>query len=75
MIDRILAGFRAPILVDDIPIDTRLGIGLKGSRGPGAGEDLRAALSAAQEGRASPPRLGLVRPQDRRGASPRLPPA
>jgi EAL domain-containing protein (putative c-di-GMP-specific phosphodiesterase class I)/GGDEF domain-containing protein len=51
-IDRIVAGFRDPILVDDIPIDTRVGIGLKGSRGPGAAEDLRAALSAAQESRA-----------------------
>ena len=54
MIDRLVAGFREPILVDDVPIDTRLGIGMKGSRGPGAGEDLRAALSAASESRSSP---------------------
>jgi EAL domain-containing protein (putative c-di-GMP-specific phosphodiesterase class I) len=53
-IDRVVAGFREPILVDRIPIDTRLGIGMKGSRGPGASEDLRAALSAAQESRTSP---------------------
>ena len=29
------AGFREPTRWDDVPIDTRLGIGMKGSRGPG----------------------------------------
>jgi EAL domain-containing protein (putative c-di-GMP-specific phosphodiesterase class I)/GGDEF domain-containing protein len=53
MIDRIFAAFREPILCDDVPIDTRIGIGLKGLGGPGnsPGEDLRAALSAAQDSR------------------------
>jgi EAL domain-containing protein (putative c-di-GMP-specific phosphodiesterase class I)/GGDEF domain-containing protein len=55
MINRILAAFRAPILCDDVPIDTRVGIGLKGLGGPGGSpaEDLRAALSAAQDSRAA----------------------
>ena len=45
MIERIVEGFREPILCDDVPIDTRIGIGLKalGRRGS-PGEDLRAAL-------------------------------
>lgn len=57
MIDRIIAAFREPILCEDVPIDTRIGIGLKGVGGPGAspGEDLRAALSAAQDSRAARP--------------------
>jgi EAL domain-containing protein (putative c-di-GMP-specific phosphodiesterase class I)/GGDEF domain-containing protein len=53
MIDRVIAGFRAPIHCDDVPIDTRIGIGLKslGRAGGSPGEDLRAALSAAQDSR------------------------
>jgi len=53
MIDRVVRGFRAPIAVADIPVDTRIGIGLKFSGGPGASpaEDLRAAGSAAAESR------------------------
>ena len=52
-IDRVIAGFREPILCDDVPIDTRIGIGLKalGRAGGSPGEDLRAALSAAQDSR------------------------
>ena len=46
-------GFREPILCDDVPIDTRIGIGLKalGRAGGSPGEDLRATLSAAQDSR------------------------
>jgi EAL domain-containing protein (putative c-di-GMP-specific phosphodiesterase class I)/GGDEF domain-containing protein len=53
MIDRVMAGFREPILCDDVPIDARIGIGLKsiGRAGGSPGEDLRAALSAAQDSR------------------------
>ncbi|MFO1208168.1 MAG: GGDEF domain-containing phosphodiesterase [Amaricoccus sp.] len=53
MIDRIIAGFRAPILCDDVPIDARIGIGLRamGRTGGSPGEDLRAALSASEESR------------------------
>jgi EAL domain-containing protein (putative c-di-GMP-specific phosphodiesterase class I) len=53
MIDRVVDGFRAPLLCDDVPIDTRSGIGLKpiGRAGGSPGEDLRAALSAAQDSR------------------------
>ena len=36
MIDRIVAGFREPILCDDVPIDTRIGIGLKAMGAPAA---------------------------------------
>jgi EAL domain-containing protein (putative c-di-GMP-specific phosphodiesterase class I)/GGDEF domain-containing protein len=56
IIDRIVEGFRAPVLVDDVPIDTRVGIGMKSSRGPASSpaEDLRATLSAAQDSRLSP---------------------
>ena len=66
MIDRIVAGFREPIHCDDVPIDTRIGIGLKalGRAGGSPGEDLRAALSAAQDSRSSRKRLVVVRPQD-----------
>ncbi len=55
MIDRIIDGFRAPILCDDVPIDTRIGIGLKpiGRAGGSPGEDLRAALSASQDSRSA----------------------
>ncbi len=55
MIDRISAGFREPIYCDDVPIDTRIGIGMKalGRAGGSAGEDLRATLSAAQDSRSS----------------------
>ena len=57
MIDRLIDGFRAPLLCDDVPIDTRIGIGLKpiGRAGGNPGEDLRAALSAAQESRGARP--------------------
>ncbi|HYI05262.1 MAG TPA: EAL domain-containing protein, partial [Reyranella sp.] len=52
MIDRINGAFRAPILCDDVPIDTRIGIGLKGiGLGSSPGEDLRAALAASQDSR------------------------
>ena len=76
MVDRIVAGFREPIHCDDVPIDTRIGIGLKGLGTP-------AAIPARTCGRRSPPPrtagppqgLGLVRPAARRGAPPRLPPA
>lgn len=53
LIDRLLQGFRAPIHCDDVPIATRVGIGLKGFGGVGMnpGEDLRAALAAAQDSR------------------------
>jgi EAL domain-containing protein (putative c-di-GMP-specific phosphodiesterase class I) len=56
MIDRIIAGFREPIHCDDVPIDTRIGIGLKavGLAGGNPGEDLRAALAAAQDSRGRP---------------------
>ncbi len=56
MIDRIIAAFRQPILCDDVPIDARIGIGLKavGRAGGSPGEDLRASLSAAQDSRSSP---------------------
>lgn len=54
IIDQLLAAFREPLFVDDIPITTQIGIGLKASNGPGAAEDLRAALSAAQESRSAP---------------------
>lgn len=52
-IKRIADGFTQPILCDDIPIDTRIGIGLKafGGRCASPAEDLRAALSAAQDSR------------------------
>jgi EAL domain-containing protein (putative c-di-GMP-specific phosphodiesterase class I)/GGDEF domain-containing protein len=55
-IRRIAEGFREPILCDDVPIDTRIGIGLKvfGGRCASPAEDLRAALSAAQDSRSGP---------------------
>jgi EAL domain-containing protein (putative c-di-GMP-specific phosphodiesterase class I)/GGDEF domain-containing protein len=55
IIDRIVEGFRAPVLVEDVPIDTRVGLGMKSSRGPASSpaEDLRATLSAAQDSRLS----------------------
>ncbi len=55
MIDRIVAGFREPIHCEDVPIDTRIGIGLKalGAAGGSPNEDLRAALSAATDSRNS----------------------
>jgi EAL domain-containing protein (putative c-di-GMP-specific phosphodiesterase class I)/GGDEF domain-containing protein len=51
LIDRLVAGFRTPLACDDVPIDTRIGIGLRTLGGPanGPAEDLRAALSAAQD--------------------------
>ena len=56
MIDRITRGFREPIHCDDVPIDTRIGIGLKGlgAAGGNPGEDLRAALAAAEDSRGRP---------------------
>ena len=53
MIARIVEGFRQPILCDDVPIDTRIGIGLKALGRGSPGEDLRATLSAAQDSRGS----------------------
>jgi EAL domain-containing protein (putative c-di-GMP-specific phosphodiesterase class I)/GGDEF domain-containing protein len=55
-INRIAEGFRLPILCDDVPIDTRIGIGLKafGGRCASPAEDLRAALSAAEDCRSGP---------------------
>lgn len=52
-IDRIAAAFRAPVMCDDVPFDTRIGIGLRGLGRIGASpnEDLRAALAAAQDSR------------------------
>jgi EAL domain-containing protein (putative c-di-GMP-specific phosphodiesterase class I)/GGDEF domain-containing protein len=53
MIDRVVSGFREPLLCGDVPIDVRIGIGLRsiGRAGGSPGEDLRAALSAAQDSR------------------------
>ena len=53
MIDRIVAAFREPMMCDDVPIDTRIGIGLRGIGrvGSSPGEDLRAALAASQDSR------------------------
>lgn len=53
MIDRLLEGFLAPVQCHDVPIDTRIGVGLKGINGIGSNpsEDLRAALAAAQDSR------------------------
>ncbi len=52
---RLFAGFAAPLLCDDIPIDARIGVGLAPIGPEGAGpEDLRAALAAAQDGRGRP---------------------
>ena len=62
IIDQIIQGFRTPLLVDDVPIEAEIGIGLKASRGPGAAEDLRAALSAAQESRSAPKRWSWYDP-------------
>ena len=53
MIARVVEGFRQPILCDDVPIDTRIGIGLKALGRGSPGEDLRATLSAAQDSRSS----------------------
>ncbi|HRO12213.1 bifunctional diguanylate cyclase/phosphodiesterase [Amaricoccus sp.] len=54
MIARVIDGFRQPILCDDVPIDTRIGIGMKALGRGSPGEDLRATLSAAQDSRVSP---------------------
>lgn len=53
LIARLTKGFREPIQCDDVPIATRVGIGLKAIGGPCASpaEDLRSALSAAQDSR------------------------
>ncbi len=50
IIDRIVEGFGAPILCDDIPIDAFVGIGLRATTAA-PDEDLRGALSAAQDSR------------------------
>ncbi len=54
LIKRVVAGFREPLELDGIPIETRLGIGLRVSGGPGASpaEDLRAPFP--QPSRAMP---------------------
>lgn len=54
LIARILDGFRAPLIVDGIPVAATLGIGLRagGGRGGNPAEDLRTALSAAQKSHA-----------------------
>lgn len=56
LIRRILEGFRKPLQCDDVPIDTRVSIGMKGMGGPGGNpaENLRCALSAAQDSHRSP---------------------
>jgi len=53
MIDRVAAAFREPVMCDDVPFDTRIGIGLRaiGRVGSSPGEDLRAALAASQDSR------------------------
>ena len=53
MIDRVAAAFREPVMCDDVPFDTRIGIGLRGIGrvGSSPGEDLRAALAASQDSR------------------------
>ena len=74
MIDRIVDGFREPILCDDVPIDTRIGIGLKalGRAGGSPGEDLRAALvgGAGQPRRAHAAGPGSTARATRRTAAP-----
>jgi EAL domain-containing protein (putative c-di-GMP-specific phosphodiesterase class I)/GGDEF domain-containing protein len=53
MIDRVAAAFREPVMCDDVPFDTRIGIGLRGIGrvGSSPGEDLRAALAASHDSR------------------------
>lgn len=53
LVRRLVEAFREPLLCDDVPIDTRIGIGLHGAGALGGSpaEDLRAALSAAQDSR------------------------
>lgn len=53
MIDRIVAAFREPVMCDDVPFDTRIGIGLRSLTrvGSSPAEDLRAALAASQDSR------------------------
>jgi GGDEF domain-containing protein len=75
--DALARAFARPILCDGIPIDTRVGIGLHlvpFVRGT-CPEDLRAALAAAQDSRASPEGWSLVRQGLGRRAPPRVPPA
>jgi EAL domain-containing protein (putative c-di-GMP-specific phosphodiesterase class I) len=50
IIDRIHEGFCRPIFCDDVPIDTAIGIGLRAATSQ-PDEDLRGALSAAEDGR------------------------
>jgi len=56
VVDRIVRAFGQPLICDDIPIDTRIGVGLAAlGDAPGAcAEDLRAALAAAQDSRRRP---------------------
>ena len=56
LVARVVDGFQVPLLCEDVPIDTRVGIGLKaiGRAGGSPSEDLRAALSAAQDSRETP---------------------
>ncbi len=67
MIDRVAAAFREPVMCDDVPFDTRIGIGLRGIGrvGSSPGEDLRAALAASQDSRGVRSGWILVRPQAR----------
>jgi EAL domain-containing protein (putative c-di-GMP-specific phosphodiesterase class I)/GGDEF domain-containing protein len=53
---RVLRGFARPLVCDEIPIDTRVGVGLAplGGQEGGVAEDLRAALAAAQDSRSRP---------------------
>lgn len=50
LVERIREGFARPILCDDIPIDTAIGVGLRATSDQ-PDEDLRGALSAAEDGR------------------------
>lgn len=54
VIERLVTAFREPIICEDVPIDVRIGIGLKGLTDPNASphEELRAALAAATDSRA-----------------------
>lgn len=55
LIPRLVEGFREPLLCNEVPIVTRIGIGMKAIGGPcgSPAEDLRSALSAAQDSRTS----------------------
>jgi EAL domain-containing protein (putative c-di-GMP-specific phosphodiesterase class I) len=49
--ERIARDFTAPVSCEGIPVDTRIGIGLRPLAGGCGPEDLRAALAAAQDSR------------------------